>query len=218
MTADRPEVSLPLPASGLYAITHDGLADAEALLAAVEAALGAGVALLQYRDKRPDSGGRVLQARQLVTLCHDYRVPCLINDDIELCLAAGADGVHLGQGDTPLAQARRRLPEQLIGISCHASLDLALQAQRQGADYVAFGRFFPSKTKPEAPPAPLSILGEARAALDLPLVAIGGVNAENGASLIEAGADFLAVVDSLFAAEDVADAARGLTRLFDEAQ
>lgn len=217
-------MSLPLPASGLYAVTDDkaisrhGLAGEQALLAAVEAALGAGVSLLQYRNKSSDAEGRLAQARELVTLCHDYRVPCLINDDIELCLAAGADGVHLGQNDTPLAEARRRLPAHLIGVSCHASLDLALQAQRHGADYVAFGRFYPSKTKPDAPPAPLSILSEARAALDLPLVAIGGVNAENGASLIEAGADFLAVVDSLFAADDVATAARKLTSLFDEAK
>ena len=123
----------------------------------------------------------------------------MINDDLEFCAEIGAQGVHLGQRDGDCRSARAQLgPDAIIGITCHDSLTLAQTAASDGADYVAFGSFFPSVTKPEATPAALDTLSKACKQLNIPLVAIGGINADNGGSLIEAGANMLAVVHSLF--------------------
>lgn len=202
--------------AGVYAITDEMLLSEDRLVPAVEAALAGGVKVIQYRAKRLDPERQLREAISLVRLCADYHVPLLINDDLDLCLQSGAAGVHLGQTDGDIALARRRLGEDaFIGASCHDSLDLALKAQSQGADYVAFGRFFPSRTKPSAPPADLSVLSRARTQLHIPVVAIGGINAENGAAALAAGADMLAVIHYLFAENDVADRARRLARLFE---
>ena len=185
--------------SGIYAITDDILLPAHARLEAVAAALGAGISLLQFRSKSGTRESRLKAVIELLHLCKAHHVPLIINDDVDLCLAADADGVHLGQHDTALEVARTRLgPTAIIGATCHSSIDSAVQAQSAGADYVAFGRFFDSATKPEAPPAQLEILGQAKAALSIPIVAIGGINAENGADVLAAGADMLAVIDAIF--------------------
>jgi len=203
------------PLRGVYAITDEVLLPADLLLTRVEAALRAGLALLQYRSKQGSESQRLQQARALVDLCRQYDTPLLINDDVPLCLAVGAAGVHLGQRDQGLTEARRLLgPEAIIGITCHDQLALALQAQEAGASYVAFGRFFASQTKPTAPPADIAILPQACRELDIPVVAIGGITAENGAALIAAGADMLAVIHALFAFPDVESRARKLNSLF----
>lgn len=200
---------------GLYAITDELLLPGEVLLERVEAALRTGIALLQYRNKQSPEADRLLQAQTLLALCRRYGTPMLINDDVLLCQAVGADGVHLGQGDASLRQARAILGhEAIIGITCHSDLELASRAQAGGASYVAFGRFFPSQTKPNARPADLDILLRAREQLDIPIVAIGGINAENGRALITAGADMLAVIHALFAFPDVESRARELNSLF----
>tara|TARA_B100000809_G_scaffold119771_1_gene117993 strand:+ start:9082 stop:9729 length:648 start_codon:yes stop_codon:yes gene_type:complete len=185
--------------SGIYAITDDILLPEPTRLKAVAAALGAGISLLQFRSKSGTRASRLKAAIELLVLCRAHHVPLIINDDVDLCLAADADGVHLGQRDAALESARTRLgPAAIIGVTCHSSVDSAVQAQLAGADYVAFGRFFDSATKPEAPPAQLAILGQAKAALSIPIVAIGGINAENGADVLAAGADMLAVIDAIF--------------------
>ena len=185
--------------SGIYAITDDILLPEPTRLEAVAAALGAGISLLQFRSKSGTRASRLKAAIELLVLCRANHVPLIINDDVDLCLAADADGVHLGQRDAALESARTRLgPAAIIGVTCHSSVDSAVQAQLAGADYVAFGRFFDSATKPEAPPAQLEILGQAKAALSIPIVAIGGINAENGADVLAAGADMLAVIDAIF--------------------
>ena len=200
---------------GLYAITDDRLLPDERLESAVTAALTGGARLLQYRSKSPDPALRLAQALRLKKLCDRFAVPLIINDDPGLCEASGADGVHLGQADTAVAVARQQLgPQAIIGTSCHESLDLALAAQEAGASYVAFGRFFASRTKPEAPPAGLWVLEQARQRLSIPVVAIGGINPQNGASVITAGAHMVAVIDYLFAADDVESRARQLSNLF----
>ena len=205
----------PSPLRGLYAITDEALLPGALLLPRAEAALRAGLAVLQYRNKKAPADVRLEQARELLTLCHRYNTPLLINDDVALCRAAGADGVHLGQSDLGLRQAREQLgPKAIVGITCHSDLALASRAQAEGASYVAFGRFFPSLTKPHAVPADMSVLPRARAALDIPIVAIGGINAENGGALITAGADMLAVIHDLFAFPDVESRARELNSLF----
>jgi len=200
---------------GIYAITDERLLLDAALLPAVEKALMAGVRLVQYRNKSGDSNKRRQQASELLRLCRAHGTPLIINDDVELCSAIGADGVHLGQQDAALSEARLALGNRaIIGVTCHQSLEMARTAQEGGADYAAFGRFFPSSTKPDAPAANLAILREAQDRLDIPVVAIGGINAENGGSLTEAGADMLAVVGGIFGAGDIASNVNALNELF----
>jgi len=200
---------------GVYAISDEVLLPPDIFLGRVQAALEAGVSILQYRNKKADAELRRAQCQQLRALCDRHGTHLLINDDVDLCLDIGADGVHLGQGDIRLTEARARLGEEsIIGVTCHSSVELAWQAQQEGASYVAFGRFFASQTKPLAPAATLDVLTNARQRLTVPLVAIGGINAENGPALIEAGADLLAVIHYLFAFPDVAHRVRQLNSLF----
>ena len=195
---------------GLYGITDSKLMPDDATLEKrVVAAIEGGMAILQYRDKSEDhpqeQQRRLRQASMLMSLCDKAGVLFLINDDVNLAVACGAHGVHLGQSDEGLTSARERLGEKaVIGITCENSLELARTATAQGADYIAFGRFFPSVTKPDAKPAPLSLLDEARAEFQLPVVAIGGITRDNARQLVEAGADMLAVVNDLFSPEDPA--------------
>lgn len=206
---------MPQSLHGVYAITDETLLSGSDLFARVDEALSAGLALLQYRNKHADRKHRYEEASELTRLCRLYDTPLLINDDVDLCLEVGADGVHLGQSDTKLHDARRRLGANgLIGITCHSDLSLALRAQEAGANYVAFGRFFPSLTKPDAAPAAIEILQQAKAQLHIPIVAIGGINAENGEALVMAGADMLAVIHYLFASPGVYQRASALNALF----
>jgi len=201
---------------GLYAITDATLTPEHQLLTKVSAALRGGARVIQYRDKSTDRHTRLRQACLLAELCQAFGRPLIINDDPELALACGATGVHLGQGDADLAYARALLgKEAIIGITCHDSLELALQAQQQGADYVAFGAFFPSTSKPQARLAPLSLLSQARRQLCVPIVAIGVICVDNASQLITQGADMVAVIQDLFAAIDVESRAQQLAALFD---
>ncbi|MGH8435297.1 MAG: thiamine phosphate synthase [Pseudomonas sp.] len=203
---------------GLYAITDSQLLADGKLLPYVEAALDGGARLLQYRDKSTDQARRLREAEALRGLCERYGASLLINDDAELAARLGV-GVHLGQGDGSLAAARALLGRQaIIGATCHAQLELAAQAAREGASYVAFGRFFNSNTKPGAPAATLELLQQARSRLSLPIVAIGGVSLETAPQLIAHGASLLAVVHALFGAEsapEVARRARAFSALFE---
>jgi len=195
---------------GLYAITPD-LADTEALLRKVEEALKAGVAMLQYRNKIISKDKRLLQAKELAPLARGYGVPFIVNDDVEIALAVGANGAHLGNEDGDLAAARAKLAGRILGASCYADLERASAAVRAGADYVAFGSVFPSPTKPEAVRAPLSLFGND---VGVPLCAIGGITLENAPALIAAGADLLAVISDLFDAPDVGARAGDYRKLF----
>ncbi|MFZ5575494.1 MAG: thiamine phosphate synthase [Pseudomonadota bacterium] len=200
---------------GVYAITPD-TADTGHLLTQVESALAGGVAAVQYRDKSGDVARRHEQASELVALCHQYGVPLIVNDDLRLADLVDADGVHLGRDDGSLTAARLILgPEKFIGASCYQSLDLARAAQAAGADYVAFGSFFASPTKPAAPRAALDLLREAAPAIHVPLVAIGGITLANAPQLIDAGANAIAVLSALFDAPDIRAAARDLNQLFE---
>ena len=139
----------------------------------------------------------------------------MINDDTELAKACGAHGVHLGQSDGIISQARAFLGNQaIIGNTCHGSLELAQAGVGQGCDYVAFGAFFTSSTKPDASPAPISLLNEARSTLPVPVVAIGGINMDNADQVINAGADMIAVIHNLFASDDICSRAAQFNSLF----
>jgi len=201
-----------LTRNGLYAIT-DGPRDD--LLAACEAAIDGGAVLLQYRDKTDDAARRLAEARALADLCARRHVALIVNDDIDLALASGAMGVHLGEQDADIASARAKLgPCAIVGVSCYDSLERARVLAAEGADYLAFGAFFPSPTKPNARVATPALLRDAKT-LDVPRVAIGGITATNAAPLIDAGANYLAVISAVFGARDVRGAARSFAALFD---
>ena len=200
---------------GLYVITDGGLAGARPLPTLVAQALAGGARLVQYRDKTADHARRRDEARALASLCRTAGAVLIVNDDVELALAAQAHGVHLGRDDDAIAAARACLgPDRLIGVSCYDRFDLALAARDAGADYVAFGSFYPSPTKPAAVRADVSLLERGRRELSLPLVAIGGITPENGRALVAAGADALAVINAVFGATDVRAAAAAFAPLF----
>jgi thiamine-phosphate pyrophosphorylase len=185
------------PASGLYAITQTENKSGDTVINEVAAAIKGGAAVVQYRDKNPLDAPFL--ARELVKVCHRSNVPLLINDDIELAALVGADGVHLGREDGAVVQARKLLGNTaIIGVSCYNLVEQALAAQTQGATYVAFGRFYPSSSKPLAAPADIETLRLAKRVLTIPIIAIGGIMPENGAQLLTAGADLLAVIGGIF--------------------
>ncbi|WP_293374711.1 thiamine phosphate synthase [Nevskia sp.] len=205
----------------LYAVTPDSLAaDPARLLDACAAALAGGARLLQYRDKRSAPDAKQRNAEALAALCRARGARFIVNDDALLAKAVAADGVHLGKSDGALEAARALLgPDALIGASCGSDLLRAEAALASGASYLAFGRFFASNTKPDAPPANPSALTEARKRFTAPICAIGGVTPDNGALLLSAGADWLAAVDGLFGAGDAADIerrARAYCALFEQ--
>lgn len=201
---------------GLYGITDSQLLpDDNSLLKAAEQALHGGMKVLQYRDKSDDHNKRLNQAGALKVLCHQHKALLIINDDVELAASVEADGVHVGQSDTSVMAVRERLGEYaIIGVSCEGSIDLAQKAVNAGANYVAFGKFFESKTKPDAKPANISLLPEAKQRFKVPVVAIGGITVDNAPQIIEAGADMIAVVNNLFAASDIQVRARALSKLY----
>ena len=190
---------------GLYAITPEG----PGLMEKVRAALEGGVSLLQYRNK----AARLEEAQELAALARCYHVPLIVNDDVDLALEIGAQGVHLGRDDGDLAKARRKMKGKILGASCYDDLEAARAAVQAGADYVAFGSVFASPTKPGAVRARLGLFSEAKS-LKVPLAAIGGITLENAPEVIEAGAGLLAVISDLFDATDIRRRAVQYGRLF----
>ena len=199
---------------GLYAVTDPALTPPQCLVEQVRAALAGGAVLIQYRDKRSTGREKATLAAALLAACRAAGAPLIINDDVELAAAIGADGVHLGRDDPSPAEARRRLgPEAIIGVSCYNELAHGEAAAAAGADYIAFGRFFASATKPGAAAADPALLQHARRC-GVPVVAIGGITAANGGALIAAGADLLAVIHGIFGQPDAERAAAKITALF----
>lgn len=200
---------------GLYAITDSTLLPQGHLVKAVEEAIKGGACVIQYRDKSASAHIRKQQALELSELCKSYQIPFIINDNIELAKEVGATGVHLGKNDVTIEEARKLLGNHaLIGISCYNSLEQARAAEAAGASYIAFGSFYSSPTKPDAVKADLYLLQEAKRKLKIPLVAIGGITIDNGTSLIEAGADMLAVINAVFGQTEIEKACRGFSHLF----
>lgn len=188
---------------GLYAITPE-CHNTEQLLTQCQAVLTGGAKVLQYRNKQGDQDLRLQQAQALNELCNDFAVPLIINDDVELCRAVNASGVHLGRDDEALLEARQQLGSSaIIGSSCYNDLARAQRAVDAQASYLAFGSCFVSSTKPQASRCEAHILREAAQRWSLPIVAIGGITAENGASLVGAGVDLLAVISDVFDADNI---------------
>lgn len=204
-----------LPTHGLYAITDSALHTGAALEQAVTRAIAGGAKVIQYRDKSDDAQRRHAEAVMLVRLCRRHGVPMIVNDDVELALACDADGVHIGRNDAQLAVTRARLGRDfIIGVSCYNRLELAIAAQSNGADYVAFGSVYSSPTKPDATRCELATLESARACIHVPMVAIGGITPDNGAALLDTGIDLLAVVRGVFGHGDPASSAQRYAQLF----
>jgi thiamine-phosphate pyrophosphorylase len=202
---------------GLYAIADTLYLDETRLTHAVEQALRGGARVIQYRDKSHSPGERTKHAAALRSACTAHRACFIVNDDIELARGARADGVHLGRHDAAIDAARDMLgADALIGVSCYNDLARAERAVAAGANYIAFGSFSPSRTKPGAVRAEPTLLHAARARFNVPLVAIGGITPENGAALIAAGADALAAISGVFDQPDVENAARRYALLFQE--
>jgi thiamine-phosphate pyrophosphorylase len=195
---------------GLYAVTPDGV-DSGQLIEKVRRALQGGIALLQYRNKMVFKEARKKEASELAQLARAHGVPFIVNDDVELALAVGADGVHVGRDDPDIIFSKKRLSGKIVGASCYNDMNLARSAVRAGADYVAFGSVFASPTKPVAVRASLSLF---KNDLGVPLCAIGGITLDKAPQVIEAGADLLAVISDLFDAPDITARAREYGKLF----
>src|SRR3990172_7314147 len=203
------------PTTVLYIITDSDRLDFSTLCQRTESILEAGVPVLQYGDKEGDEARRRERALAIQDLCSQQDTLFLVNDDVQLARDIGADGVHIGQGDLPYLEARQLLGEQaIIGVSCYNRLDLALDAQSQGADYIAFGAFFSTRTKSQTTPAQPELLRRAKLELVIPIIAIGGITLENGGTLLQTGADLLAVASSVYSSNDPIQAVLKFKQLF----
>lgn len=199
---------------GLYVVA-DTEVIATDLVTAVTEAIAGGASVVQYRDKGDDHARRLRETSALRKLCQRHGIPFIVNDDVELARQAGADGVHLGKNDATIESVHARLGKQsIIGISCYNEFERARHAVAAGADYIAFGSFYPSPVKPDAVRASHTLLAQARQEFSLPVVAIGGITPENGARLVTAGADALAVITGIFSAADIRSAAESYAALF----
>lgn len=198
---------------GLYAITDENLIPDNLFKETVEAALQGGIKVIQYRDKSTDQDKRLQQASALIQLCKQYDTLCIINDDIELTKAVNADGVHLGRDDSSIVRAREVLGlNSIIGVSCYNDITLAIGAEKNGANYVAFGAIFPSLTKPEAANASLALITQAKQQLSIPVCAIGGISEANIQKVVQHGADMAAIISTLFSANDIKKTAHTLSQ------
>jgi len=199
---------------GLYAITPDS-ADLNTLIQKTKSAIEGGAFMVQYRSKIQDRDVKMQQCAAILRLCREHNVPCIVNDDVEMCRTLKADGVHLGEEDDNIAEVRHILGEDaIIGSSCYDQLDRAKSAQKEGASYVAFGAMFPTSTKPNAPRATLALLKEAKREIQIPIVAIGGITVNNAHDVIKTGIDAIAVITSLYEAKSIKETAETFAKMF----
>ncbi len=209
-----PQAALTGHLRGLYVILDPQAAGGRDLVTIARQALAGGARILQLRDKIHDKGEQLPVARRLRALCARQGALFLINDHVDLALACEADGVHVGQKDLPVAFARRLLPPPLIvGASTNNPRE-ARRAVRDGADYVAVGRLFPTASKLDTRPATLDVLRAVRRAVKVPIAGIGGITEENVDAVLAAGADMMAVISAVVGAANVRAAARRLARQF----
>ena len=202
---------------GLYVIADSSQLGNARLLERVEPALRGGARIVQYRDKSADTQRRHREAQALRSLCTHYDALFIVNDDPRLAAEVGADGVHIGRADASVREVRSVMhAEAVVGCSCYDELARAVTAEEEGADYVAFGSFFPSRVKPDAVRPEVDLLQRAKRRLAVPVVAIGGVTLDNARGLVAAGADALAVITGVFAQADVEAAARALQSLYQQ--
>jgi thiamine-phosphate pyrophosphorylase len=208
-------VSVHTKLRGLYAITDTKLIPRDRFVETVEASVRGGATMVQLREKDTPREEFIRLARALLPVTRRYRVLLIINDHPSIAKEIGADGVHVGREDPPVAEARALLgPEAIIGASCYGEVTRAVTAEQDGADYVAFGTPFPSPTKTKRTDISLGIFQEVKRQVNVPVFAIGGITVANARQVIDAGADGIAVVSGVFAASDIEAAARALAQLF----
>jgi thiamine-phosphate pyrophosphorylase len=201
---------------GLYAITPD-MADLNTLIQKTQLAIEGGAFMVQYRSKIDDRDAKMRQCSAILRLCREYEIPCIVNDDVDMCRVLEADGVHLGEKDDNIAEVRHILGEDaIIGSSCYNQIERARQAQKEGASYVAFGAIFPTSTKPQAPRATLELLKEAKREIQIPIVAIGGITVNNAHDVTKTGIDAIAVITSLYEAKTIKETAETFSKMFHE--
>jgi len=201
---------------GLYAITPD-MADLNTLIQKTQLAIEGGAFMVQYRSKIDDRDAKMRQCAAILRLCREYEIPCIVNDDVDMCRVLEADGVHLGEKDDNIAEVRHILGEDaIIGSSCYNQIERARQAQKEGASYVAFGAIFPTFTKPQAPRATLELLKEAKREIQIPIVAIGGITVNNAHDVTKTGIDAIAVITSLYEAKTIKETAETFSKMFHE--
>lgn len=200
---------------GLYVITDKKLIPRDRFIETVEKTLRGGASIVQLREKGTPGGEAVSLGKALLKVTKKYGVPLIINDSIELAKETGADGVHLGEQDAKVAEARQALGrDKIIGVSCYGKLERGLDAERDGADYVAFGTPFFTPTKPERVPTSFDVLREAVSRIkSIPIFAIGGITPENAGSVLETGVDGIAVITAVFGSDDPETAARELAMI-----
>lgn len=200
---------------GLYVITDKKLIPRDKFAATVEEAIRGGASVVQLREKDTPEDEVIEIGKTLLGLTRKYGVPLIINDSAELAREIGADGVHLGEDDPMVAHARDVLGrDKIIGVSCYGKIERGINAERDGADYVAFGTPFFTPTKPERTPTSFDVLKEAVSRIkSIPVFAIGGITPENAESVLETGVDGIAVITAVFGAEDPGKAARELASI-----
>lgn len=202
----------------LYVITDAKLSRGRSHLEVIRAAIAGGATVVQYREKEGTTRQLIEEARALRELTRQAGVPLIVNDRVDIALAVDADGVHVGQDDMPAPLARKLMAGKIVGVSA-TNPEEAWQAERDGADYIGAGPIFATPTKPDAaPPIGLEGLAEICRRVSIPVVAIGGINEENAAAVIKAGADGVAVVSAIVAAPDVEAAARRLREVVEAAR
>lgn len=184
--------------NGLYVITDENLTPDEMVVSYVEDALKAGVSIVQYRNKTKSDDDVEETCRALQALCAQHNVPFIIDDRPHLATKIGADGIHIGKDDMPLDEARKIFPKGIIGVSCYGSIRKAKEAQEEGADYVAFGSFYASPTKPHSGIISINVLHKAKKAVDIPICAIGGISQNNIGEIAATHTDMISVVSAAF--------------------
>ena len=191
------------------------MADLNTLIQKTQSAIEGGAFMVQYRSKIHDHDVKIQQCAAILRLCREYEIPCIVNDDVDMCRILEADGVHLGEKDDNIAEVRRILGEDaIIGSSCYDQLERAKRAQKEGASYVAFGAMYPTSTKPNAPRATIGLLREAKPQIQIPIVAIGGITVNNAHDVIETGVDAIAVINSLYESHSIKETAETLSQMF----
>lgn len=198
---------------GIYAITDEVLTPSKTILKQVEDALKGGAKIIQLRNKSASDNDLIDIATQLQKLCASYNATFFINDRVELAQKIGADGVHIGFSDLGVKATRKLIgPNVLIGVSCYGDLERAKQAVKDGADYVAFGAFYPSKTKPKAAVVPLEVIKIAKKELNVPVCVIGGINESNIQEVAQHKPDMYSLVSDIFEAENIEEKVNRLTQ------
>ncbi len=199
---------------GLYVLTHDELMPQDRYFFMVEEALRGGARLVQLRDKRKPDRAMLEKAQKLRLLCEKYNAIFIVNDHLDIAVESGAHGIHVGEDDADISDVRKIIDSGIVGVSCYNDLERAQRAAFLGADYVAFGSFFPSPVKPDARKADIELLKQAKEVLHVPVCAIGGITANNAARLVDAGADMTAVITDIWRAPDIREQAARYSKLF----